>query len=462
MTPISPQNVRPSQKSVEDQQNRRVTTDLATRLQRIGVNLSQFKWTLDHVFSNPTGFYFYCGEYAPLIDAAEKTRKMELNFEGLPGHDLWATQMVQHIGYVELNSPEPVGLDFAVNRPGHCRAYYVPQSMKKRGEAYRQLQVQAANEKEVYREIARRLANSHPPIPLDDHVAKIQRIGTTTLDGVNFFARDYKKLKQVLIAARDSSGAPFFAHAILDNDDHWALKLSFLATDGTGFREVSRMKFSDRPLLASGARDRRDFRNSRPLRGRLYRRVSGTAEPARSLVATLCRVLPWMQYSRPGWCRYSSVAPLPASPSNCLAHRLPRDANRCPERAQRRQPTRSPLRRYQPRHLSSPPHHRDLLIGQYFVQKGLEPPARLGNTDGLHPPASCTGELYTSVAGRARSHRTPWPRFFSAPGCACRPTRILPGHPQNERRDLRRDPGDGRPLRRAPTSPRRPQARPPS
>ena len=91
---------------------------------------------------------------------------------------------------------------------------------------------------------------------LDDHIGRIQRFGKTTLDGVNFFARDYRKLKQILVDARNDSGLPFFGHAILDNLDHWALRASFLATDGTGFREASGMKLRDQPLF--GGQDRRD------------------------------------------------------------------------------------------------------------------------------------------------------------------------------------------------------------
>jgi hypothetical protein len=277
MTPIPPKNLRPNQKSTEDQIQRSVVADLTRRLQKIGVNMGNYQWKVDHVFHNPTGFYFYSADYKLLIDAAEETRKMELNFEGLPGHDLWDKQLVEHIGYVELDSAEPVGLDFAVKKPGECRAYYVPHSMKMRGEAFRQLQIKAANEKDVYREIARRLESCNPPIILDDHVGKIQRFGSTILDGVNFYARDYKKLKQTLLDAKDGGGGPFFAHAILENDDHWALKMSFLATDGTGFREISRLKVSDQPLIGGGALDRREFRNARRFSGAF---TGGFPEPA--------------------------------------------------------------------------------------------------------------------------------------------------------------------------------------
>jgi hypothetical protein len=249
---------------MEDHTNKRVVTDIKDRLKRIGIHLDQYPWTFNGLVAGVTGFYFTCSAYQKLINAAEESRKTEVSFEGLPSNDLWAKQLVQHAGYIEKDVPDPIALDFSLKNLGECRAYYVPLSVRTKGEAHRKAQVDAANEKSVYREIARRLAGCNPPVILDDHIGRIQKIGDTTLDGVNFIARDYKKLKQILVDAKDGSGAPFFGHAILENDDHWALKLSFLVTDGTGFREVTRLKMKDRGLFdAPGASDRRDQRNVR-------------------------------------------------------------------------------------------------------------------------------------------------------------------------------------------------------
>lgn len=267
MAPNPPRNLRPTQQETEDRVNRLVIADIKARLQKIGVNLDKFQWRFGHSIGTPRGMYFTCNDYKRLIDAVESSKKTEINFEGLPkGRDLWEKKQVQHIGYMEIDSPEPIGIDFSLQKLGECRACYMSLEQQKRGESFRLLQVETANGKEVYREIRRRLLQCDPQIDLDDHVGRIMNIGSTTLDGVNFLARDYKKLKQVLIDAKDSAGSPFFGHAILDNDDHWALKISFMATDGTGFREAARLKLSDGPLAdGGGGFDRRAVREA--LRG---------------------------------------------------------------------------------------------------------------------------------------------------------------------------------------------------
>lgn len=246
----------------------RVVPGILVQLKRIGINLDSYKWTFDHAFADGTGFYFSCGAYAQLINAAEASRNTEVHFEDLPANDKWAKQVVSHIGFVEKEVSEPVAIDFSLTRRGDCRAYYLPHFSKQRGEAFRQLVLKAAHSDAVYNDLAKRLLACNPPVILDDHIGKIQRFGKTTLDGVNFFARDYKKLKKTLVDAKDSSGAPFFGHAILDNLDHWALKTSFLATDGTGFREASRLKIRDKPLIGNGPLDRRDSQGWRRNAGR--------------------------------------------------------------------------------------------------------------------------------------------------------------------------------------------------
>jgi len=259
---------QPPKKAAADYDRQRVVSDIQARLKRIGINLDSYKWTFEHSFSDGTGFYFSCGAYEQLIKAAEASRSTEVQFESLPANDKWAKQLVQHIGFVERDAAEPVAIDFSLTRHGDCRAYYLRHFSKQRGEAFRQSVLKAAHDNDVYNEIAKRLLACNPAVILDDHIGRIQRFGKTTLDGVNFFARDYRQLKQILVDAKDSTGAPFFGHAILDNQDHWALRTSFLATDGTGFREASRLKLRDQSLIGGGPQDRRDARGWRRNAGR--------------------------------------------------------------------------------------------------------------------------------------------------------------------------------------------------
>jgi hypothetical protein len=253
----------PARNAAAHYERQRVVPGIVARLKHVGINLDNVAWTFDHAFADGTGFYFSCGAYQQLINAAEASRSTEFHFEDMAPNDKWAKQAVTHIGFIEKEAAEPVIVDFSLTRLGDCRAYYLRHFSKQRGEAFRQLVVKAARDNAVYNELAKRLLACDPPVVLDDHIGRIQKFGGTTLDGVNFFARDHKKLKQILIDAKDSSGGPFFGHAILDNLDHWALKTSFLATDGTGFREAARLKLRDTSLIGSGPLDRRDSRTWR-------------------------------------------------------------------------------------------------------------------------------------------------------------------------------------------------------
>jgi hypothetical protein len=219
------------------------------RLRKAGVDLKTYKWDLLNVFYDPTGFEFSCPDYQRLVQDAERSPQLALNFADLARQDSWRQVVGKSVGYTEIGTFAPVHLDVAIDRPGLCRAYLMPASVKFKADAMRQAQLAAAHDSPVYSEIARRLTDCNPPVKLDDHVAKIISIKDTRLDGVNFIARDYKKLIQALKDAKDGAGSPIFAHATIGDPDHWALKASFLATDGTGFREIFRPKLSA-PTLA--------------------------------------------------------------------------------------------------------------------------------------------------------------------------------------------------------------------
>lgn len=255
---------------------RKQANDVKLRLLKAGVNLDQYRWSLDNVFDNPPGFDFTCADPHRLTQEAERSSSLALHYADLPGRDPWRLAGLTSVGYTEVDTNAPVHLDIAVNRLRTCRAYVMPGGVKFKADALRQAQLSNAHDSKVYAEIARRLAACNPPIILDDHVAKIMSISDTALDGVNFTARDYKKLIQALKDAKDGAGNPVFAHATLTDPDHWALKASFLATDGTGFREIFRLKMSDRPLLDAGPQDGYGARKSRRFGGQF---AENTAVP---------------------------------------------------------------------------------------------------------------------------------------------------------------------------------------
>jgi hypothetical protein len=114
----------------------------------------------------------------------------------------------------------------------------------------------------TYVEIAKRLADLRPPIRIEKHIAfdkKKKKTSLepqpTTLDGINFKVVNRAKLEEELTTAVDpASGGRAFTNVKKEDQSHWALKLSLVATKGTGYRQISRLPpLSDRPL---SARDR--------------------------------------------------------------------------------------------------------------------------------------------------------------------------------------------------------------
>jgi hypothetical protein len=96
--------------------------------------------------------------------------------------------------------------------------------------------------RDTYTEIATRLAELRPAVVIGDHIGDCSKlkIAATVLDGITFPPKDKKKLLVALRAANDKSGQKAFAEAQINDEPHWALKLSFGATNGIGFRETWR------------------------------------------------------------------------------------------------------------------------------------------------------------------------------------------------------------------------------
>lgn len=113
----------------------------------------------------------------------------------------------------------------------------------------------------VFDTIKNRLASFNPAILLDEHIvnswSKIEKLGRylpvktyrNVLNGIDFIVEDREKLLTAVRNARGDQQKPAFVEG--SNQDwkkHWALTVSFLATDGIGFREIFRPKIVDRPI----------------------------------------------------------------------------------------------------------------------------------------------------------------------------------------------------------------------
>lgn len=97
--------------------------------------------------------------------------------------------------------------------------------------------------------IEARLARLNPPVVIRDHVALSRKAGETqfsslvagdgVLDGISFLAVDPAALERAFDIAQDKSGKKALA-SMKEDPGHWALKMSFGKTIGTGWREIWR------------------------------------------------------------------------------------------------------------------------------------------------------------------------------------------------------------------------------
>jgi hypothetical protein len=228
---------------------------LQARLRDAGVKFDVRKWRDYRPFWDPTGFEFMCDDVKSLQRAAEDSDKMAMHSIDLPNDrpDPWVTSNIVAVGFSEVNRKKYLHLDIAINRPGLCRLYATERMWALARSTHGQAKIALAQDSEVYKKIARRLAALNPSINIDEHIGAKLIVGRSTLDGITFEARDHKRLEQALRACKDASGGPAFAPGSKDDPSHWALRMSYSRTKGIGFREIWRPYLSDRPLSISDA-----------------------------------------------------------------------------------------------------------------------------------------------------------------------------------------------------------------
>jgi hypothetical protein len=125
---------------------------------------------------------------------------------------------------------------------------------------------------DVFLKIQARLRDFNPPILVKEHIVddpivlknlaedKIKPIVAerTTLLGINFVVKNREQLLIALKIAKNGTEKAFEQGGTKPEDwkEHWALAISFLATNGIGFREPWRLFLNDRSLRMSDARPR--------------------------------------------------------------------------------------------------------------------------------------------------------------------------------------------------------------
>lgn len=127
----------------------------------------------------------------------------------------------------------------------------------------------------IFEKISNRLTFFSPKIGLDDHIISddkaleysvdaqggqhlVRRFypviaHRNTLDGIDLIVQDAQKLITTLRNTTADGNKAFVEGTGSDWSKHWALALSFGATEGLGFREIYRPFINDRPLLGTGS-----------------------------------------------------------------------------------------------------------------------------------------------------------------------------------------------------------------
>lgn len=210
--------------------------NLRLKLRAAGLALEGLRWRIIEPFWNPEGFDFQCDDHDKLLNMAMRNRRFAPNDVGLPNYDPWREAGVKSVGFSERGVYNYLHLDIATDpaeRRGLCRVYVAPEDWGKWRSAIDGPPSYLQNE--VYIVIARRLAALG--INIADHIETMFDVGGTTLDGITFSPRAYRRLADAVAEARRANGKTFIEGKSTSSPD--AIDLSFLATSGRGFREIT-------------------------------------------------------------------------------------------------------------------------------------------------------------------------------------------------------------------------------
>ncbi len=114
----------------------------------------------------------------------------------------------------------------------------------------------------VFDAINTRLLTLTPQLQLGEHIVhswdKLQKISAqrfrpvkahaNVLNGIDFIVEDRSSLLAAIRRTKVGQKDAFVEGSSTDWKKHWPLTISFLATDGVGFREIFRPRYKDRPL----------------------------------------------------------------------------------------------------------------------------------------------------------------------------------------------------------------------
>jgi hypothetical protein len=223
---------------------------VALKLHDAGIQLYGF-YKIHHLvpFWGPLGFDFMCDNWKQLIDAADRASKLGFDLIDMPGSDPWRRAGVLNVGWTQIGKPPLVHLDVAIDLPGRCRLYILEDSDERQIDALRRARKVNARSSPVFSTIFRRMEGLG--IDLDDYIGSHLEAGRNVLDGINFRARDHNLLLQALTDLKYPAGEKVFFSGARSARGHFAGNLSFLATDGIGFRQIWQTFPAERPIATT-------------------------------------------------------------------------------------------------------------------------------------------------------------------------------------------------------------------
>lgn len=204
-------------------------------------------------FWGPLGFDFVCDNWRQLIDAADRAPRLGTDLIDMPGGaDHWLHQGIKAVGWTQIGKPPLVHLDVAIDRPGLCRLYLLESTEARQLDALRRARKVTARSSPVFKAIYKRMEGLG--VDLDNHIGAHLEAGRSVLDGINFEAVDHKRLLDALTGLKYPGGDSVFFRGSKSARGHFPGNLSFLATDGIGFRQIWQTYPQERPLVAPDPR----------------------------------------------------------------------------------------------------------------------------------------------------------------------------------------------------------------
>ena len=183
--------------------------NLALRLRdAAGIILYEYKIQDLVPYWNPFGFDFKAARWQELLKAANGAKGLGFDPIDMPGVDMWLRGNIMSAGFTQIGKSPHVHLDIATNRPGLCRLYLLDDGTSRRMDTLRRAAIVSERQSDVFKKIYQRMKGLG--IDLDDHIDSHLEAGRLVLDGINFVAKDHKRLLAALTDLKYPAGDNVF------------------------------------------------------------------------------------------------------------------------------------------------------------------------------------------------------------------------------------------------------------